>query len=262
MFSMYDAYHLISTPENVDLRLELAGVGNRVLACFIDTTFTYISIALLWVSILLTYWLLGYTSVLFHFESLAKEFIGGIVIIGMALGLLATFVITFGYFILFEGLWQGQTPGKKIAGIRVVRENGEPISWQASFLRNMLRTFDEGMFFIGLIFMVVEKDEKRMGDLAAGTIVIRERKVIQLLLPNTAADKNMSQDGFATALSANELDQTDHELLSSFLRRRKFMLKQQRTELAKQLADYLSTKLNNQPQNNSTNPEIYLEQLL
>lgn len=259
---MYDSYHLISTPENVDLRLELAGVGNRVLACFIDTVITYILIALLWTIIGLVIWAFSQRyAEWFHF-SLESNIASGIGIGIVALAMLGTFIITFGYFIFFEGIWQGQTPGKKIAGIRVVRENGEPVTWQTVLLRNVLRTIDEGVFLVGLIFMVVEPDEKRLGDLAAGTIVIRERKAIQLQVPNAAANESGSKDDFASVIPVQELNQADYELLSNFLRRRKYMLKQQRTDLAKQLADYLSTKINGKEQANaSANAEAYLEQL-
>ncbi len=250
---MYDSYHLISTPENVDLRLELAGAGNRVLACFIDTLITYLLITLLWIIILLTGAGLGWVTQHFHLDYNTFN----VFIALVALGTLGSFLITFGYFIFFEGLWHGQTPGKKIAGIRVVRENGEPVSWQAVLLRNVLRTFDEGVFLIGLIFMVVEKDEKRTGDLAAGTVVIRERKAVM-----------QTQTGSASLAPTSQLNQADYELLSNFLWRRKYMFKQPRLDLSQKIAAYLYAKLNNgqvgagqSSAHPPGNPEAYLEKL-
>jgi len=256
---MYDSYHLISTPENVDLRLELAGFGNRVLACLIDTILTYLAIALLWTIVGVASWAIGRYAPSFHLDFSSKAMVAaGLIVI--ALAIMATFVIYFGYFIFFEGLWQGLTPGKKIVGIRVVGENGEPVSWQAVLIRNVLRTFDEGLFLIGLIFMVVEKDEKRMGDLASGAIVIRERKAIQLQPANSTA--TASQDGFTADLPPVELDQADAELVGSFLRRRKYMLAKERADLAIQLANYISGKLNPEPrQFIAGEAEPYLEQI-
>jgi uncharacterized RDD family membrane protein YckC len=259
MSLMYDSYHLISTPENVDLRLELAGVGNRVLACLIDTILTYLAIALLWTLMGAGAWAMARYAPSFQIDLSSRAMVTVNLII-VALAIMATFVIYFGYFIFFEGLWQGLTPGKKIVGIRVVGENGEPVSWQAVLLRNVLRIFDEGLFLIGLIFMVVQRDEKRMGDLASGAIVIRERKAIQLQPANTITTP--SQDGFATVLSTTELEQADAELVSSFLRRRKYMLGKERADLATQLANYISGKLNPEPrQFIAGEAEPYLEQI-
>lgn len=261
---MYYAHHVVSTPENVDLRFELAGLGNRVLAAFLDTLFSYILVGLLWgLSAAVLY-------VLDHY--LKIDLPDFIMFVLAALGIFASFLILFGYFIFFEGLWQGQTPGKKIAGIRVVRENGEPVSWMPVFLRNLLRMVDEGIFLIGLIFIVVEKSERRLGDLAAGTIVIRERPSARSIVFRSPTDAQTGDnannttaptiDDFADITNVKQLEQADYELVNNFLWRRQFMLKASRTEMAKKLAKYIALKLSpSAPYNETTSAEAYLEKL-
>jgi hypothetical protein len=92
----------------------------------------------------------------------------------MGLVLLLLFVAEWLYPVLFEVLWHGRTPGKRAFGLTVVRDDGLPVDWGSSFLRNLLRTADflPGMFGAALVSMMSTKSFKRLGDLAAGTIVV------------------------------------------------------------------------------------------
>ena len=100
---------------------------------------------------------------------------------GLAGMIVLVFLILFGYQILFERFNQGRTPGKAAAGIRVVKRNGDPVDTTASLVRNLLRLVDGWMlitvfiFPVGFISAFVTQHAQRLGDLAAGTLVIRER---------------------------------------------------------------------------------------
>ncbi|HEY9867770.1 MAG TPA: RDD family protein, partial [Candidatus Obscuribacterales bacterium] len=160
--------YLISTPENVDLHLELAGIGNRILACVVDTL---ISMALNFVIIL------GCLLVAFAMDSFPLPQQAKTVALYYVLGagVLTILVVSFGYHIFFEGFWHGQTPGKRLAHIRVIEQNGQAVSWTSVIIRNLIRIVDTWIFLIGLVVVLIDRNERRLGDLAAGTLVIRER---------------------------------------------------------------------------------------
>lgn len=238
----------ISTPENVDLHLELAGLANRILACAIDTLLTYATIAGLGIILLVISLLLGKAPLSHSEKSLAIGII-------LAIGFICAFFILFGYFILFEGIWQGQTPGKKWAGIRVVEQNGQPISWPNVFLRNIIRVFDQGIFLLGLLPMLIDKNERRFGDFAAGTIVIRER-LPELSTAKIKLEHNMPDDN---SLDIGRVTPEEYDLVVTFLRRRSKLARLQRPIVAHKLADHFMHKLKEPVARE--NDESFLEQI-
>jgi uncharacterized RDD family membrane protein YckC len=147
------------TPESVELEFTLAGVGSRALALLIDY--------LLWMVILIVL----FTAFAFLYYLVAK--IDGAAKWIIAIQILIFFVVYIGYFIFFETLWQGQTPGKRYAKIRVIRDDGRNVGLQQAIMRSLLRTVDD-VFSLGLLMILFTKQEKRLGDLVAGTIVIQE----------------------------------------------------------------------------------------
>jgi len=147
---MIDTLRTVQTPEGIDLHLPLAGLVPRSLAWLIDALirlFIYTGLAI----VLLIF---GDT--------------------GAGLYLLAAFVIEWFYPVLFEVLRDGQTPGKRSYGIRVLHDDGTPIGWSASLIRNLLRVVDflPIMYGFGMASIMLNRDFKRLGDLAAGTIVV------------------------------------------------------------------------------------------
>ena len=98
-------------------------------------------------------------------------------VVGIALVVLLVFAIGWGYFIFFELIWNGQTPGKRAVGIRVLTVRGEPVTLVHSLVRNLLRLIDAlpSAYMVGIISILVTSRSQRLGDLAAGTIVVRER---------------------------------------------------------------------------------------
>lgn len=150
--------YAIETPETVVLHYQLAGPAVRMRAFLID--FLIRSAVTLVLGIALIF--LG-------------AFIPGI---ATGLFLLWMFINGWGYYAIFEGLWRGTTPGKRVMGLRVIHENGHPINLWMAINRNFIRAVDSTPFYIpGLIAMFCSRRFQRLGDLTAGTIVITQRRV-------------------------------------------------------------------------------------
>ncbi|WP_448725023.1 RDD family protein [Pseudomonas farris] len=155
-------YH-VETPEGIDLPLRPAGLMVRALAFAID---------------------LGLRGVMLGLLFIMLAFLGKL---GAGLGSILLFVVSWWYMVLFEVLNQGRSPGKQWMGLRVVHDDGTPIGWSASLLRNLLRFVDMLPFgyFLGAISCLQHPTFKRLGDLAAGTLVIyREQPLTRPQLPD------------------------------------------------------------------------------
>lgn len=158
----------ITTPENVVLSFELAGVGSRFIACLLDSLLQGLGVVIL-VGIVVAGTEL--------FERIGLRAVWGSAVL-LAVMSLAIFALLSGYYIFFESRWNGQTPGKKAVGLRVVRDGGLPIDFPAAVVRNLCRAADflPALYAIGLVSILVSKDYKRLGDYVAGTLVVKERK--------------------------------------------------------------------------------------
>lgn len=154
----------VETPEQVAFRQERAGLGARTLAALVDTAL----LAVLYFAAFLAF---GAGVHLFGSESGETA-----VWIFAVIFLLVTFLM-WGYYIGFEIAWNGQTPGKRLLGIRVVGDGGVPVSpWQV-VIRNLLRIVDfQFAYTVGMIAIFASREEKRLGDHAAGTVVVSERR--------------------------------------------------------------------------------------
>lgn len=152
----------LDTPEAISIRYNTAGIGTRFLAAALDF--------LIWV-VLAAVLLLGAAA-------LGAYGVAGHEIALILLGTLAFFIL-YAYYIVFETLWQGQTPGKRVLKIRVIRRDGQPIGFFEAFIRNVVRVVDFLPVFygVGVITMFVSKESRRLGDYAAGTIVVLEDPV-------------------------------------------------------------------------------------
>lgn len=159
----------IDTPEQVAIRFPIAGVGSRFLAILADTLVQGIAYAIL----ILIFVLIASSAPKTTGGALShtgeKWLIAGIV--------LFHFLLYWGYFTLFETYWNGQTPGKRLCKIRVIQESGRQITFFEAMTRNLIRIIDmmPGFYLIGVISMVCNRRNQRLGDLAAATIVIHER---------------------------------------------------------------------------------------
>jgi uncharacterized RDD family membrane protein YckC len=150
---MLDTIREVSTPELIELRLHCAGPVPRALAWVVDQLLRFAIMAV--VGIVVAFW--GRA--------------------GMAAYLIIFFVIEWFYPVLFEVFGHGATPGKRSLGLQVLHEDGTPIAWRASLIRNLLRAADflPFLYGIGLISMLLSRDSRRLGDIVAGTLVVYRR---------------------------------------------------------------------------------------
>ncbi|MCL1791962.1 MAG: RDD family protein [Peptococcaceae bacterium] len=156
----------ITTPEHVRLRYQMAGLGSRAAAFLIDTLIIYTILLCLSISIVS----LGEPGNWGSFSGFLFDWLYAVILV-------IVFFINFGYFALFEYFWAGQTLGKRILGLQVVGKNGEPITFISAIIRNFLRLIDSMFFYAaGVGFIFIHPRHQRLGDLAAGTIVIHRMK--------------------------------------------------------------------------------------
>ena len=148
----------IATPEGVDVELTLAGIGSRFIAALLDL--------LIQGSVLL--------AAAFALGVLGSDDAGGY---GVAIYSIVFFLVFFGYDVLFEVRSRGRTPGKRWTGLRVVLGGGRPITFVPSCVRNIMRVIDilPAIYGIGMLSIFVTSRNQRLGDLAAGTLVVRDR---------------------------------------------------------------------------------------
>ena len=203
------------TPEAVAIERDVAGLGSRLIAVL--------------------------------FDSLIQSAAGLALVMAFNVGggvrgtaetvvfLVLLFLIVLGYFPLFEGLWNGRTPGKRLQRLRVVRTDGQPVTWTSVLVRNALRLVDilPTYYMVGAITILLTKRSQRLGDLAAGTIVVRERP--------TPAPVSIGAVGWThgippPGIDTSGLTEREYDLIRSFLERRDRLQPGPRAALAAQVA--------------------------
>ena len=132
------------------------------------------------------------------------------------------FFIYTGYFVLFETLWQGQTPGKRLTKIRVIRDDGRLISIEQATLRSVLRPFDD-FLFLGAFLIMFSRQEKRLGNLAAGTIVIQVEAPQAAAFPICEQAKHLTQELLESEADFSQMLPDDFAVIREYLQRRKAM---------------------------------------
>jgi len=158
----------IETPEQVAIRFPIAGIGSRFLAILADTVIQTIAYVVLFFAVFLIM-----SSAPQPFQAIAragdKWFIAAVILL--------FFLTYWGYFTLFEAFWNGQTPGKRLCKLRVIRDSGRQITLFESMTRNLIRVVDSvpSFYAVGIVVMLCNRRNKRLGDFAAGTLVIHER---------------------------------------------------------------------------------------
>jgi uncharacterized RDD family membrane protein YckC len=220
----------IETPEQTALEFPLAGIGSRFLALAADTL---LQMAVAFILV-----------VVFAVSAISLSLFSKVAgIWTFAILVFALFSLQFGYFALFEALWNGQTPGKRWTHLRVIKDSGRPISAYDAVLRNLLRIVDSlpTMYATGLITMLISKENKRVGDYAAGTVVIHEK-------PLQGVNTIWQQSASATAVQPHtggalpQISVEELQLVETFLDRRGSLDPHVRRAMAHQIVDRLAER--------------------
>ncbi|AUT00742.1 hypothetical protein CLI64_10215 [Nostoc sp. CENA543] len=238
------------TPESVELEFTLAGIGNRAWALLID----YLVLAAI-----LTAFLIVWVIIVGQLSDFWSQIFGSAVGVWLiAITLIVSFVIYAGYFVFFETIWRGQTPGKQAAKIRVVRDDGRPIGMPQAALRALLRPFDEFMF-IGAFLIMFSRQEKRLGDLAAGTIVIQAEAATTSATIMISEQAQVWHQELMQIADLSVLLPDDFAVIREYLQRRKAMSPKARSALALKLSQQVKEILHIDELPAAIHPDIVLE---
>lgn len=235
----------IDTPEQVHLEFVLADIGSRFMAIFADTI---IQVILFVALIIVDRTVLQ--NKLFPEWSQVQVWVVAVIIF-------IWFCIYWGYYAAFEALWNGQTPGKRWAGIRVIKETGRAINAFEAITRNLVRIIDwiPGIYAVGIVTMLLNSKNRRLGDFAAGTLVVHDRKPKETdLFFNTAEKK-----GDFAVHQAGRLGIPEIELIETFLARRLDIPPEVRLQSATRIADMICMKLGIDPHSRPSDTENFLE---
>ncbi|MCU0570023.1 MAG: RDD family protein [Oculatellaceae cyanobacterium Prado106] len=218
------------TPESVELEFTLAGIGSRALALAIDSLLILVANVL--------FWFFGSLLAMQLINSLTASGVSydTVVIWLLAIGFLGSALISASYFVAFETLRQGQTPGKRYAQIRVIRDDGRPVGLTQSALRALLRLLDD-ILFLGATLVFFNKREKRLGDMVAGTLVIQEERLSaqSSAIAPTPEAKTLAVE-LPSLTDLTQLRPDDFAVIREYLQRRESMAAPARTDLSLKLA--------------------------
>jgi uncharacterized RDD family membrane protein YckC len=235
----------IDTPELVEIEMPLAGIGSRFIALLVD----------------MLIWFAGLIVIVILFAVFAPENTALSKIPkqwAVALVIFIVFLLFWGYFTLFEAFWNGRTPGKRVARIRVIQRSGRAIGLFESMARNLVRYIDMQpfpLYAVGVITIFVTRQHQRLGDLAAGTLVVRDRALDEPAWGDSGA-RTFTAQSFAPSTPAPEphmafslpvtgiakLSSTDLEVLEGFFARRLDMSLPTRQALAERIAQAILSK--------------------
>ena len=217
----------IDTPEQTALEYPIAGLGSRFLALLADTA---VQIVLAFFAVIIgTFIAAGLAKI----WELGPQWVFAIIIV-------FAFLLNAGYFALFETVWNGQTPGKRFAQVRVIKDDGRPIGAYEAIVRNALRIVDvlPGMYGVGLISIFLSRQSKRLGDYVAGTVVVHE-KTLEGVRPYVAT----TVDETLPPIDAAKVTLEEVQLIETFLNRRDNLEPAVRTTMASQITDRLAKKM-------------------
>jgi uncharacterized RDD family membrane protein YckC len=216
----------IETPEQTALEFPLAGLGSRALAFLYDSLIQFVLSLIVILSALYFNPSLGRLWVRAHNWMIAAI-------------IFFFFCLYWGYFAAFEILWHGQTPGKRYTKIRVISSSGRPITAFEGIARNFMRAIDMQFFYLpGVVAVALDKQNRRLGDMVAGTVVVHESEASDTLWYADSSRKPAALHDVASRLSENEF-----RLIEAFLARRLDLDLELRRKTAAGIAARLSEKL-------------------
>jgi len=219
----------IRTPESVELEFILAGIGSRAVALLVD--YVILGLGLVVIAIV-------YSFLMFQAISIGETLPFDTTFVRLwivAISVLLSFALYIGYFVIFETLWYGQTPGKRYTKIRVIRDDGQPERLPQATLRSLLRPVDDTLF-IGFFCILLNQQEKRIGDWLAGTLVVQNDPNIvgqKIQVPERA--QAIGQD-LTALVNFTNLSPDDFATIRDFLQRRPTLSVKAREQVSDQLA--------------------------
>jgi uncharacterized RDD family membrane protein YckC len=225
----------IETPEQTALEFPLAGIGSRFLAVALDTLLQVAA----YVVLVLIASLLSISGVL---PNLGKQW-------AIAIVIFIWFTVQFGYYAIFEALWNGQTPGKRWTHLRVIQDSGRPITPYDAILRNLLRIVDAlpSLYAVGIVTILISREKKRVGDYAAGTVVVHEKPLQGVgSIWSVAAAPAAPQPVPAIVTAPLSVDEL--QLIETFFERRASLEPDVRRSMARQIAQRLGDRLGVAPE--------------
>jgi uncharacterized RDD family membrane protein YckC len=218
----------IDTPEQTVLEYPIAGLGSRFLAILADTAIQIV----LGIVVLIVGTIIGVGAA--AFGNLGPQWVVAIIVFLL-------FLLNSGYFALFEIFWNGQTPGKRYAQIRVIKDDGRPIGAYESIVRNAVRLIDylPAMYGVGLVSVFLSKQSKRLGDFVAGTVVVHEKT-----LAGFRPYQETKIDETLPPVDVSVVTIEEVRLIETFLNRREHLEAAVRTTMAAQITNRLTQKMN------------------
>jgi uncharacterized RDD family membrane protein YckC len=236
----------IATPEQIELALEPAGLGSRFVAVAVDLLIEGVFLFALALLAGVILGLLGAGSGITEASPLL-----------IAIIVAAVFLFIFCYDIYFEVRHNGQTPGKKMCGLRVIRDTGAPIDFRSSCIRNLLRSADllPVFYVLGATLILLTRRHQRLGDLAAGALVIRERVSEVPADVTEAIDEFVDERITFTPEQIQACTPADRHILRSFFIRYREMTPDARNRLACRLAKTLFQRTGYEPFWTASDPE-------
>ncbi len=218
----------IRTPESIELEFVLAGIGSRAVALVVD--YLCLGMGILALSLFYSFVLIQ----LFTLESVLAIPTETIQLWITAIFLVLLFAVYVGYFVLFETLWFGQSPGKRYTKIRVIRDDGQPERIMQATLRSLLRPVDD-ILFLGFFCILLTPQEKRIGDWLAGTLVVQVDPNSSGKIAIPERSQAIGQDLLALVDMA-QLSPDDLATIRDFLQRRATLSPKAKGQVSDQLA--------------------------
>lgn len=227
----------VATPEQVSLNFKIAGLGSRATANIIDW------FILILINVGLSFSLVRISEELPNPVPLPSSVSSYVIATMMVL----LFFLLWGYFVFFEYFGSGRTPGKMLVGIRVIQDNGQSLTFLSSAVRNLFRIIDflPALFLLGILMIFVHSQHKRIGDLAAGTLVVYQRKSKQKKKNNPLEkeiEKRLNTHPISLNLdewSKQKIGIREWELLNTYMLRRSALPLKEREQTTMQVAGIL-----------------------
>lgn len=248
----------VETPEAVGIQYQVAGLGSRFLAAILDSfcIASYVAAVL-------------YAALLLQLARATLQPGTGIGDVIILLSILSVFLLIWGYHIVLETLWEGQTIGKRTFNLRVVKTSGAPIGFQEAFIRNIVRFVDflPVLYGVGVVVAFISTESRRLGDYAAGTIVVRDKPSVRLRdvvprarslddaprIPRGALDPDeLVWD--TSALGTEEL-----QVVRAFLQRAPSLAPEARSRLGASIAERVASVIGSR---DPLQPEPFLQRVL